>query len=38
MVEPSGDYDAVSINVMFVCFVATILESNCDFRSSETQE
>lgn len=37
-VEPSGDDDAVTINVMLEGFLATILESDGDFRGSEVHE
>jgi len=37
-VELSGDDDAVTINVGLVCFVATILEGNRDFRGSDPYE
>ena len=33
-VKPPSDDDAVAINVMFVCFVATIFEGNSNFRGS----
>ena len=35
-VKPSSDDDTVAINVVFVCFVATIFESNGDFGGSGT--
>ena len=37
-VESPGDDDTVAINIVFVCFVATILEGNGDFRGSGLYE
>jgi hypothetical protein len=37
-IEPSRDDDAVTVNVMLVCFVATILEGDRDLRGSGTCE
>lgn len=33
-VKPPSDDDTVAVNVVFVCFVATIFEGNGDFRGS----
>lgn len=38
MVEPSRDDDAVTIKIVFVRFIATVLEGDGDFRGSEISE
>jgi hypothetical protein len=35
-VKLSRDDDAVTINVVLVCFVATVFQGDCDFGSPET--
>ena len=34
-IKPPGDDNTVTIEVALVCFIATILEGNCNFRVSE---
>lgn len=38
VVEPSRDDDAVTIKIVFVRFIATVLEGDGDFRGSEISE
>lgn len=37
-VKPPRDDNAVAINIVLVCFVATVLEGDRDFRSSGVYE